>query len=192
MAPSVSILEANSGSLKGLQLESRSRDPSAVAGASILASLSNIQKELSLLPPPSRKGKGLQTGISSLPSACEDNRVIDTDMKDASDPNDNAAADVAPSSDKGVSDNVAAADVASHELRPLLRMLAGSSASEIDILKILDERREIRDMLKDVEPPISLAARRQAYKDALQQGILDPDTIEVTFDDFPYFLRCNH
>ncbi|XP_076915850.1 uncharacterized protein LOC143575331 isoform X2 [Bidens hawaiensis] len=164
VAPSVSILEANSGSLKGLQLEARSRDPSAVAGASILASLSNIQKELSLLPPPSRKGKGLQTGISSLPSACEDNRVIDTDMEDASDPNDNVAADVAPSSDKG------------------------SSASEIDILKILDERREIRDMLKDVEPPISLAARRQAYKDALQQGILDPDTIEVTFDDFPYFL----
>ncbi|GKC46105.1 hypothetical protein Tco_1063827 [Tanacetum coccineum] len=32
--------------------------------------------------------------------------------------------------------------VATHELRPLLRMLAGSSASGFDILKILDERKE--------------------------------------------------
>ncbi|MFS8014295.1 putative transcription factor interactor and regulator FHA-SMAD family [Helianthus anomalus] len=184
VAPPVSILEANSGSLKGLQLESRSRDPSAVAGASILASLSNIQKELSLFPPP----KGFQNGLSNLPSACEDNRVIDTDMKDVSDANDNVAADTTPSSDKGVNDNAAAADVATHELRPLLRMLAGSSSSEVDILKILDERREIRDLLKDIDPPVSLAARRQAYKDGLQQGILDPDTIEVTFDNFPYFL----
>ncbi|KAL8232797.1 hypothetical protein R6Q57_002575 [Mikania cordata] len=191
VAPSVSILEANSGSLKGLQLKKgeRSRDPSAVAGASILASLSNIQKELSLLPPPSHKGKDLQTGIPNLPPACDNNRVIDTEMKDASDPNDAAAADVAPLSDKGVNDNVASADVATHDLRPLLRMLAGSSASEFDVMKILHERREIRELLKEiVDPPISLAARRQTYKDGLQQGILDPDAIEVTFDDFPYFL----
>ena len=73
VAPSVSILEAHSSSLKGLQFESRSRDPSAVTGASILASLSNIQKELSLLPPPSRKGKGkgIQTGMPNLSSTCE-------------------------------------------------------------------------------------------------------------------------
>ncbi|PWA80190.1 ATPase, AAA-type, core [Artemisia annua] len=189
VAPSVSILEAHSGSLKGLQFESRSRDPSAVTGASILASLSNIQKELSLLPPPSRKGKGIQTGMPNLPSTSEvpDSSVTDTEMKDASDPNDG---------EKGVApdENVDGASVdaemgntpaATHELRPLLRMLAGSSASEFDILKILDERKESQ---KDNDPPISLAARRQAYKDSLQQGIVDPDTIEVTFNDFPYYL----
>ncbi|XP_024981027.1 uncharacterized protein LOC112517888 isoform X1 [Cynara cardunculus var. scolymus] len=202
VAPSVSILEAHSGSLKGLQFEARSRDSSAVAGASILASLSNIQKELSLLPPPSRKGKGLQTGMPTLPSACEvpDNRVADIDMKDASDPNDSGGV---PSCEKAVvtpdavNENVDGVSVdaemgnvpaATHELRPLLRMLAGSSASEFDILKILDERREIRELLKDIDPPISLAARRQAYKDSLQQGILEPDAIEVTFKDFPYYL----
>ncbi|KAI3749241.1 hypothetical protein L2E82_19848 [Cichorium intybus] len=181
VAPSMSILEAHSGSLK---FEARSRDPSAVAGASILASLSNIQKELSLLPPPSsRKGKGLQNGMPNLPSAC------DTEMKDA--------ADVAPASEKGVTsdggngnENVDAGNVsgATHELRPLLRMLAGSSASELDILKMIDERREIRQLLKEIDPPISLAARRQAYKDGLQQGILDPDAIQVTFKEFPYYL----
>nr|GEU87827.1 ATPase, AAA-type, core [Tanacetum cinerariifolium] len=189
VAPSVSILEAHSGSLKGLQFEARSRDPSAVTGASILASLSNIQKELSLLPPPSRKGKGIQTGMPNLPSTRDvpDGSATDTETKDASDPNDN---------EKGVTpdENLDGASVdaemgntpaATHELRPLLRMLAGSSASEFDILKILDERKESQ---KDNDPPISLAARRQAYKDSLQQGIVDPDTIEVTFNDFPYYL----
>ncbi|KAL4558852.1 hypothetical protein LXL04_037056 [Taraxacum kok-saghyz] len=199
VAPPMSILEAHSGSLKGLQFEARSRDPSAVAGASILASLSSIQKELSLLPPPSRKGKGLQTGIPNLPSACDDNRpATDTDMKDAAAAAD-ADADVAPSGEKGdgvtvtVNENVDVGDknapAATHELRPLLRILAGSSSSsELDILKIIDEGRELRDLIKEIDPPISLAARRQAYKDSLQQGILNADAIEVTFKDFPYYL----
>ncbi|XP_071716573.1 uncharacterized protein [Rutidosis leptorrhynchoides] len=191
VAPSVSILEAHD-SLKGLQLEARSRDQSAVAGASILASLSNIQKELSHLPPASRKGKSVPTRLTKQPSVCDDNHVIDTEMKDASVGNDNVAADVAPSSDKGVNEtetengNVPAA---TRELRPLLRMLAGSSASsEFDILKVLDEGREIRGLIKDIDPPVSLSARRQTYKDNLQQGIIDPENIEVTFDEFPYYL----
>ena len=139
----------------------QSRDPSTVTGASILASLSNIQKELSLLPPPSRKGKGkgIQTGIPNLTSTREvpNSSVTDTEMKDASDPND---------SEKGVApdENLDGASVdaemgntpaETHELRPLLRMLAGSSSSEFDILKILDERKESQ---KDNDPPISLAA----------------------------------
>nr|XP_043637759.1 uncharacterized protein LOC122608730 isoform X2 [Erigeron canadensis] len=195
VAPSVSILEAHSGSLKGLQFEARSRDPSAVAGASILASLSSIRKELSLLPPLC-KGKDLQPGMPNVPTACEDTHVIDTEMKDVSDPNDNVAADVPPTSDKG-NENLdgGSADAetgnippANHELRPLLRMLAGSSTSELDIMKILDERREIKGLSKDTDLPISLASRRQAYKDSLLQGIIDPNTVEVTFDDFPYYL----
>ncbi|GKF61761.1 hypothetical protein Tco_0181815 [Tanacetum coccineum] len=63
--------------------------------------------------------------------------IIDTDMKDASDPND---------SEKGVAsyENLDGAlvdaemgntHVVTHELRPHLRMPAGSSASEFDILK---------------------------------------------------------
>ena len=137
----------------------QSRDPSTVTGASILASLSNIQKELSLLPPPSRKGKGkgkgkgIQTGIPNLTSTREvpNSSVTDTEMKDASYPND---------SEKGVApdENLDGASVdaemgntpaETHELRPLLRMLAGSSASEFDILKILDER---KDSQKDNDP----------------------------------------
>ncbi|KAK1437237.1 hypothetical protein QVD17_03026 [Tagetes erecta] len=73
VAPAVNILEANSGSLKGLQLEARSKDPSAVAGASILASLSKLEgtslKELSRLPPGASL-KELFTNWTSKSSFC--------------------------------------------------------------------------------------------------------------------------
>ncbi|KAK7859857.1 hypothetical protein CFP56_002099, partial [Quercus suber] len=112
--PSVSILEAQSAPIKGIHIEARSGDPSAVAGASILASLSNMPKDLTILQAP------------------------DFD-------------------------------------------LSGS------ITKMLDGHREIRE-LKDFDPPISVSTRRQAYKDSLQQGILNPDNIEVSFESFPYYL----
>ena len=112
-------------------------------------------------------------------------------MKDASDPNDSEKGVVPDENLDGASVDAEMGNTpaATHELRPLLRMLAGSTASEFDILKILDEWKESQ---KDNDPPISLAARRQAYKDSLQQGIVDPDTIEVTFNDFPYYLRFDH
>ncbi|KAK3041487.1 hypothetical protein RJ639_000464 [Escallonia herrerae] len=212
MPPSVSILEAHNGPIKGLHFEARSRDPSAVAGASILASLSNLRKELSLLPPPSRNDDDMQPEMPTLPSACElsDNHTLDADMKDASDLDDRGAVSlsdkaVVPSPD-AVNENLNLDDVgldasvdadfgkvgATHELRPLLRMLAGSSATEFDlsgrISKILDEQREIRELLKDLDPPVFMSTRRQAFKDGLQQGILDPSSIEVSFENFPYYL----
>jgi hypothetical protein len=74
-----------------------------------------------------------------------------------------------------------------YELKPLLRMLAGSS-SEFD--KIFDER-ERREILKDLDPPpVLMSTRRQLFKDSLQKGILNPEEIEVSFDNFPYYLRC--
>ncbi|MFS7941507.1 putative transcription factor interactor and regulator FHA-SMAD family [Helianthus anomalus] len=149
MTPSCSILQPHNSLLKQLQFEARSRDPSAVAGASILASLSNAQKEISLLP---------------------------VDMKDGSSPNDRQKG---PFNERAVIH-----DAKAHELRPLLRMLASKS----EISKLLDEQREIRELRKDINLPISLSARHQAYKDALKQRILDPNMIDVSFDNFPYYL----
>ncbi|KAL7590367.1 hypothetical protein Lser_V15G37660 [Lactuca serriola] len=169
VTPSLSILEAHNSSLKGMQLEERSRDPSAVAGASVLASLSSIQKELSLVPP---LGKGLQPGMPPVPST--DGRGSEF-------------------SEKAVVDDPVDAEVgkvpeAGHELRPLLRMLAGSSGREIEISNLVDAQREIRQLFKDIDVPISLSSRRRAYKDRLKKRIIDPNTIEVSFDNFPYYL----
>nr|GEU65898.1 ATPase, AAA-type, core [Tanacetum cinerariifolium] len=132
-----------------------------VNGESILASLSNIKKELSLLPSPSRKGKGMQTGMPNMPSTRKvpDSSVTDTEMKDASDPNDSEKGIMPDENLDGASVDAEMGNtpVATHELRPILHMLAGSFASEFDILKILDERKESQ---KDNDPLISLAARR--------------------------------
>ncbi|XP_014513533.1 uncharacterized protein LOC106771966 isoform X1 [Vigna radiata var. radiata] len=209
---SVSILEAQSAPINGAQVEARSGDPSAVAGASILASLSNLHKDLSLLSSPAKNGKNVQqnTDISSLPSGNGDD-VPDSEMKDAT------SKDVPPSgvfsADKTVlassntvnenpsidatEDTTVDADVgkvaaATYELRPLLRMLAGS-CPELDlscgITKILEERRELRELLKDVDTPTILAStRRQAFKDSLEQRILKSEDIDVSFETFPYYL----
>ncbi|PSR94765.1 Spastin like [Actinidia chinensis var. chinensis] len=211
MPSSLSILESHGTPIKGIHFETRSGDASVVAGASILASLS-IRKELSLLPSPSRNDEDVQQGseMPTLPSACEvpDNRILDAEMKDTSDHNDEAGGENAsvPPSDAVVEnpnidsiglDASGDADIdkvpkESHELRPLLRMLAGSPASEIDlsgsISKILDHQREIRELLKDFDSPILASIRRQAFKDGLQEGILSARNIDVSFDNFPYYL----
>nr|XP_023880277.1 uncharacterized protein LOC111992647 [Quercus suber]XP_023880278.1 uncharacterized protein LOC111992647 [Quercus suber]XP_023880279.1 uncharacterized protein LOC111992647 [Quercus suber]XP_023880280.1 uncharacterized protein LOC111992647 [Quercus suber] len=210
--PSVSILEAQSAPIKGIHIEARSGDPSAVAGASILASLSNMPKDLTILQAPGKTSEDVDqnTEMSILPSGCggSDDHTPDIDMKDSAD-NDLAGVSsrektVVPSPDAANDhpnlgslglDPCMDADngkvpASNYELRPLLRMLAGSS-SDFDlsgsITKMLDGHREIRE-LKDFDPPISVSTRRQAYKDSLQQGILNPDNIEVSFESFPYYL----
>ncbi|KAI3449499.1 hypothetical protein Pfo_006164 [Paulownia fortunei] len=200
----VSILEAHGGSIKGLHIEARSGDPSAVSVASTLASLSNHPEELSLLPP-SQDGEDVQHGseIPSLPSACEvSDNCVDTEMKDASDRNDGATVSVVDKT--GVSSpNVANGNLnvdaesgkilaENNDLRPFLQILAGSTSPAFDISgsisRILDEHRAIRDQRKDSDPPISISSRRQAFKDALRQGLLHCKNIEVSFENFPYYL----
>ncbi|GFY98721.1 AAA-type ATPase family protein [Actinidia rufa] len=185
MQTSLSILESHGTPIKGIHFETRSGDTSVVTGASILASLSNFGKEFSLVPSPSRNDEDVQqdSEMPMLPSACEvsDNRIVDAEMKDTSDHNDEAG-------------NIDKVPKGSHELRPLLRMLAESPASEIDlsgsISKILDHQREIRELLKNFDTPILASIRRQAFKDGLQQGILSASNIDVSLDNFPYYLRC--
>lgn len=214
--PSVSILEAHSAPIKGIHIEARSGDPSAVAGASILASLSSLPKELSLLQAPGKTGDDVEQNaeMSILPSGCggSDDRSPDIALKDSVNDNDLGGVSsrektIAPSPDAAnenpnlgnlgldpcMDTDVGKVPAANYELRPLLRMLAGSSSSDFDlsgsISKILDDQRDIREFLKDFDPPsVVISARRQAYKDSLLQGILSPDNIEVSFESFPYYL----
>ncbi|KAJ6880025.1 hypothetical protein NC652_033381 [Populus alba x Populus x berolinensis] len=199
---SMSILEAQSAPIKGIHIEARPRDPSDYTGASILASLSH------LLPPTAKTGEETQqnTDFSILPSGCEASevRIPDVEMKDGTSNNDTA--DVSPREKAAVPSSNAASENANvdsmgsgactdavigripnstYELKPLLRMLAGSS-SELD--KIFDER-ERREIIKDLDPPpVLMSTRRQLFKDSLQKGILNPEEIEVSFDSFPYYL----
>lgn len=206
----MSILEAQSAPINGVQVEARSGDPSAVAGASILASLSNLHKDLSLLSPDSKTGKNVQqnTDISSLPYSGHGDDIADTEMKDTIN-NDELAGDFSaektvlassttvnenPSLDAEVDTNIDAdigkMTAATYELRPLLRMLGSCSEFDLSgsISKILEDQRNL--LLKNVDSPTVLAStKRQAFKDSLQQRILKAENIDVSFETFPYYLR---
>ncbi|KAJ4847441.1 hypothetical protein Tsubulata_030684 [Turnera subulata] len=208
--PSVSILEAQGTPIRGMHVEARAGDSSAFAGASILASLSN------LLPPPAKNSADMQqnTEIPPLPSGCavSDDIIPEVEMKDSTsnneptvvsarertavtsdaaneEPNiDNSGADACTDSETGKSPGSAC------KIRPLLQMLKGcTSKHEFDISgsisKILDEQREIREFLNELDAPTSLlSTKRKSYKESLQQGILNPENIEVSFESFPYYL----
>ncbi|XWS36187.1 hypothetical protein CRYUN_Cryun20dG0063900 [Craigia yunnanensis] len=194
---SVSILEAQTAPIKGI-IEAQSGDPSAVAGAAtILASLSTKEN----------------SEMSTLPSGCavSDDHVPEVDMKDSASNTDPAtassrertvalqpgAANENPNlNGLGLDDSMDTDNTkipgAAYPLRPLLRILAGTS-TDFDfsgrIAKMLDEQREIREMLKEFEPPTALiSTKRQAFKDSLQEGILNPDNIDISFENFPYYL----
>ena len=171
----MSILEAQSAPINGTQVEARSGDPSAVAGASILASLSNLPKDLSLLSPPAKTGKNVQqnSDISSLPSGNEDDMPI-SEMKDAT----NDVASEVCSADKTVNEN------------PSLDTAEVDINVDADVRKVTAATYELRELLKDVDTPTILAStRRQAFRDSLEQRILKSENIDVSFETFPYYLR---
>ncbi|XP_068664265.1 uncharacterized protein [Aristolochia californica] len=203
---SVGISESQGAPIKGIHFETRPGDPSAVAGAaSILASLSNLRKDLSALPPPTQNCDDATQGIES---ACEvSDRCPDLDpnchkggARDASDEKAGAvlSSDLAANENfhldrVGLDAEIGKISGPNYELRPLLRMLAGSSTSELDlsgsILKVFDEHRELS---KDLGSSAALnSTRGQAFKDSLQQGILTDSNIEVSFENFPYYLSEN-
>ncbi|KAJ8749618.1 hypothetical protein K2173_026267 [Erythroxylum novogranatense] len=208
--PFASILEAQGAPRKRMYTKTISGDCSAYAGASILASLSNLQKDLTLLPPPAKTVDSVQRNAEVPASGGpSDGHVPEVDMKDNS--SNNEPADVSlrektvPSDatiengapvdvrfDASVDAGPGKIHISAHELRPLLRILAGSS-SEIDlsssISKILNEQRDIRELIKDLDPPgILISTRRQAYKESLHKEILIPENIDVSFESFPYYL----
>ncbi|WCJ21355.1 P-loop containing nucleoside triphosphate hydrolases superfamily protein [Euphorbia peplus] len=179
---SLNILEARGPPLKGIQMEARPGDHSAFSGASILASLSDFQKDLSLLSAPGKAVDDMQQDaeVPALPPGCapSDDCIPEIEMKDGTNncelegflpteksiiPSTSAAGQSSnleglgldASADKGNKKNAGS----SYELRPLIRILA-----------------------------VMMSTRRQAYKDSLQQGILSPESIDVSFDNFPYYL----
>eukprot|EP00262_Sarcandra_glabra_P017080 TRINITY_DN5743_c0_g3_i1.p1 TRINITY_DN5743_c0_g3~~TRINITY_DN5743_c0_g3_i1.p1 ORF type:complete len:1300 (+),score=286.88 TRINITY_DN5743_c0_g3_i1:437-4336(+) len=209
----VGMVEAQNGSVKGIHFEARSGDPSAVAGASILASLSNLRQDLSVLSPPTQNADETQQGmeIPSLPPACDASSRCSPDMdlgaaerKGGSDGE--KAAAVLPSDigaaaenlnldnvghDSGIEADIVKISGMNDSFRPILRMLAGSS-SDLDLGKsifkqVLDERKELtRD--SQAATTSGTSGKCAAFKEELLAGILDGREIQVSFDNFPYYL----
>ncbi|XP_047960330.1 uncharacterized protein LOC125205444 isoform X2 [Salvia hispanica] len=202
--PSVSILEAHGGSTSGLHIEATSGETSTVSVASTLASLSHLTNELSLIPPSSRNGEDVQQGseIPSVPSACEvsDNCIIDTEMKGAPACNDDVSGAViqsagAPSSEianDNLNNDAQNGKIVgeNNDLGPVLHFLAGPSASDFKtgLSRIRDMHSRGRDLLKCPRPAIPQSSKREKIKECIQQGLIDVEDLDVSFEKFPYYL----
>ncbi|KAF8075541.1 hypothetical protein N665_1087s0010 [Sinapis alba] len=206
-ASSVSVCEARGAPLKGVHVETRAGDSSAADGASILASLSKY-RNFHLLPPIAKSAKRQQNPeVPVVPTSCT-HCISDTEMNDADINNDHA--DIA-SVEKNA--NIASANEnlnadgsgldpfqeadggnipgSGYEIRPILRLLGEPSSIDLrGISKLLDERREVRELLREYDLSSIISTRRQAFKDSLQGGVLNAQDIDVSLENFPYFLSA--
>ncbi|CAH8352523.1 unnamed protein product [Eruca vesicaria subsp. sativa] len=200
------LFEARGGRVHS---ETRAGESSAVDGASILASLSKY-RNLHLRPPIAKSAKRQHNPeVPQEPTSCND-CISDTDMNDADSNNDHAAIasveKAAPSTSYTANENLNAdgsgldpfqeADggnppASGYEIRPILRLLGESSSLDIrGISKLLDERREVRELLKEFDVSSTISTRRQTFKDSLRGGVLTAENIDVSLDNFPYFLSA--
>ncbi|WZZ11835.1 hypothetical protein YC2023_104924 [Brassica napus] len=205
-ASSQILFEARGGRVHS---ETRAGESSAVDGASILASLSKY-RNLHLRPPIAKSAKRQQNPeVPQEPPSCND-CISDTEMNDADSNNDHAAIasveKAVASTSYTANENLNAggsgldpfqeADggnppASGFEIRPILRLLGESSSLDIrGISKLLDERREVRELLKEFDISSTISTRRQAFKDSLRGGILISQNIDVSLDNFPYFLSA--
>lgn len=204
-ASSLSIFEAQSSApLKGLHVETRALDSSSLHESSLLASLRKISN-LPFLPPTAKNGKRKQKNpeVSVLPSSSDDCIIPDVDMNDADSSNDHAAdksvaspsltanddlngdgngMDPSQETEEGVS-----IPGPGYEIRPVLRLLDFRG----NVSKMLkDDGREVKEVPKEYDSSSpSVASRRQAHKEFLRAGVLNPQDIDVSFENFPYYLR---
>ncbi|KAL6907838.1 hypothetical protein ACP4OV_002008 [Aristida adscensionis] len=214
-ASAVSLLETPVSSVKRIRKDKRAGDTSAVAGAEMLASTSNQSKDL----PPALAGENSARVLRPMTSSASDKskgRCVSPDKEcengeNANEVNSNiedSSMDVAaaPVSPDAVANDTCQHNgfepdahlgaeigkIATYKIRPVLRMITGSTISEFDLtgdlFKALEDQ---RDLIKDPNASTSVPPSRcQAFKDGLKQAIISPSDIEVTFDSFPYYLRC--
>ncbi|KAJ6875777.1 hypothetical protein NC652_035218 [Populus alba x Populus x berolinensis] len=170
----VKSAEVHSSMGKLLQLERRSGDPSAVAGASILASLSSLRPDLSRRKSPGQTTSKIHHGTDvPAQSVIHDGSEVELDgMEGNSTPN--------LGSDKAA--EVGAID---HNLPHDCSQDSGTEAGNV-----LEERNE---WTKDSQlaSTSGMSLRCAAFKEDLHAGILDGKNIEVSFDNFPYYLSEN-
>ncbi|XP_021615061.1 uncharacterized protein LOC110616864 isoform X2 [Manihot esculenta] len=168
--------EVQSSLGKLLQLERRSGDPSAVAGASILASLSSLRQDISRYKSPGQNtGKIHQGTEAPAHSVVCDGTEAEHDGLEV-----NSMPDV-------WSDKAADIGAVGNNLPHDLNQNSGKEAGNVKLSGVLEERNE---WTKDsrLASTSGMTLRCAVFKEDIHAGILDGKNIEVSFDDFPYYL----
>ncbi|VAH92084.1 unnamed protein product [Triticum turgidum subsp. durum] len=213
----VGLLEPPVAGVKHIHMENRTEVTSTVAGTEMLASVSSQSKDLAAVPPASAEEnqRVVQPIISSASDKSkghcispdkecengENTNEANSNIEDS--PMDVVATPISPdavandtSRQNGFGSDAHLDEIgkiATYKIRPVLRMIAGSTVSEFDLtgdlFKALEDQ---RDLIRDLNTSASLPPSRcQAFKDAMKQGIISPSDIEVTFENFPYYLSEN-
>ena len=198
--------ELQSGSGKFLHLERRTGDPSAVAGASILASLSSMRQDLSRWKSPTQTTTKVHQG-TEVPthSVVQDGTEVELDgLECNSAPNtgsdkaaENGTTNMNSLHDCNPDSGIEAGNVkfsgVNDLLRPLFRMLARSTNCTLKLSKsmfkqVLEERNE---WMRDSQPTSTsgMSLRCAVFREEVLAGILDGGQLDVSFDNFPYYLR---
>ncbi|KAK3040635.1 hypothetical protein RJ639_026956 [Escallonia herrerae] len=164
-APSI----AGGSSIRLLHGEKRAGDPSAVAGASILASLSSLRQEASRFKPTIQTSGKTYQGSELPPPIGHEDELDGFEVNSATNVGIDGDADVGATS----------------KILPLESNLD----SGMEAGNVLEEREWTRDSMPPSTSGMSL--RCAVFKEDIHAGILDGRDIKVSFDDFPYYLSEN-
>lgn len=191
---------------KLLHLERRAGDPSAVAGASILASLSSMRQDISRWKSPAQSITKMQQGPEvPTQSVVNDGTEVELDgLECNSAPNSGSdkAAEIGTinknslhdcNPDSGIEAGNVKLSGVNDLLRPLFRMLAQSTSCTLKLSKsickqVLEERNE---WMRDSQPASTsgMSLRCAVFREDVCAGIIDGRDIDVSFDSFSYYLR---
>ncbi|CAK9327223.1 unnamed protein product [Citrullus colocynthis] len=171
---SVKGLDVQSGVGKFLQLGKRTGDPSAVAGASILASLSSLRQDISRWKPPSQTSSKTHQG-AELPSKSVVHDAMELEI-DALEGNSNPEVQ----NDKAVDSSTT-----NRNLHP-----GSNPDAVIEAGNVMEERNQ---WIGELQPASTsgMSLRCAAFKEDVLAGIVDGRDLEVSFDNFPYYLSEN-
>uniref|UniRef100_A0A9I9CEE4 FHA domain-containing protein n=1 Tax=Cucumis melo TaxID=3656 RepID=A0A9I9CEE4_CUCME len=171
---SVKGLDVQSGVGKFLQLGKRTGDPSAVAGASILASLSSLRQDISRWKPPSQTSSKTHQG-AELPSKSVVHDAMELEI-DALEANSNPEV----RNDKAVDSSTT-----NRNLHP-----GSNPDAVIEAGNVMEERNQ---WIGELQPASTsgMSLRCAAFKEDVHAGIVDGRDLEVSFDNFPYYLSEN-
>ncbi|XP_019463060.1 PREDICTED: uncharacterized protein LOC109361970 isoform X1 [Lupinus angustifolius] len=194
--------EVQSSVGKFQQIERKAGDASAVAGASILASLSSIRQDLTRLKSPAESSTkphpeapshsvphgGIEIEINAFESTpnVQSDKAADVGASDKDSPMDcdpDARTEAGNVKLSGVNDF----------LRPFFKILARPSCklklSKSNYKQVLEELNGTLDT--QAASTSTTSVRCAVFREDVRAAILDGNEIDVSFDNFPYYLSEN-
>ncbi|PAN43645.1 hypothetical protein PAHAL_8G252500 [Panicum hallii] len=179
----VSLLEPPVASAKRIRTDKRTPDTSSFAGEEMLAFISDQPKDVSAVPPAENSQRVVRPMASSASDKSK-GRAVSPDKECENGENANEVNSNIEDSSMDVTAAPVSPDAAANDT--CLQNGFGPDAHLGAEIALEDQRDIIRDLTTSVPP-----SRCQAFKDGMKQGIISPSDIDVTFENFPYYLSEN-